>query len=70
LRAQAPGLQLKGLFVSIHRPGRKIYGCWHLKVAFSQPFESQSNRNSKNDEKQNQNIFPEQSNFGCRPGGA
>src|ERR1700737_4630390 len=33
--------------VSILRQSRRLYGCWPLKGAFSQPLKSKSNRNSK-----------------------
>jgi hypothetical protein len=56
--------------VSILRQSRRLYGCWPLKGAFSKPFESKSNRNNKNDEKQNQGILPELSNSGSLPGRA
>jgi len=56
--------------ISILRQSRRLYGCWPLKGAFTQPLESKSNRNSKCDNKQNRSILPELSNFGCHPGRA
>ena len=56
--------------VSILRQSRRLYGCWPLKGAFSQPFESKSNRNSKNAEMQKQGVLPELSNFWSHPGRA
>ena len=56
--------------VTILRQSRRLYGCWPLKGAFSQPVESKSNRKSKNAEMQNQGILPELSNLDGLPGRA
>jgi hypothetical protein len=56
--------------VTILRQSRRLYGCWPLKGAFSQPVESKSNRKSKNAEMQNQDILPELSNLDGLPGRA
>ena len=62
--------EIYGHAVTILRQSRRLYGCGPLKGAFSQPFESKSNRKSKNAEMQNQGILQELSNLDGFPGRA
>ena len=68
-----------GHAVSILRQSRRLYGCWPLRGAFSQPSEAKARTKAKasycclhcrSTGDSRENILPEFSKFYCHPGGA
>jgi hypothetical protein len=62
--------QILSLAVSILRQSRRLYGCWPLKGAFSQPLKAKASATAKATKCKNRAYFRNCQTFGSHPGKA